>query len=170
MKTERSATAAKQPKMSPSEILRSRSAISPSQSRRYWGTLDDDLRRAMPLPINVTALVHGKSVESERIEFKTGWNAEEVARTLCAFANDFQNWGGGYLVLGVESQEGRPVFPPKGLRPEQADAWQRKLLELGHTLRPAYHPISEVVEIAGKIVLVVWIPAGEMRPYEVPVS
>jgi len=124
----------------------------------------------MPLPINVTALVHGEAVESERIEFKAGWNAEEVARTLCAFAKDFQNWGGGYLVLGVESQEGRPVFPPKGLRPEQADAWQRKLLALGHTLRPAYHPISEVVEIAGKLVLVVWIPAGEMRPYEVPVS
>jgi len=124
----------------------------------------------MPLPINVTALVHGKAVESERIEFKAGWNAEEVARTLCAFANDFQNWGGGYLVLGVESQNGRPVFPPKGLRPEQADAWQRKLLELGHTLRPTYHPISEILEIEGRLVLIVWIPAGEMRPYEVPVS
>jgi len=53
----------------------------------------------MPLPINVTALVHGKAVESERIELKAGWNAEEVARTLCAFANDFQNWRGGDQII-----------------------------------------------------------------------
>jgi hypothetical protein len=28
-------------------------------------------------------------VESERIEFKEGWNPLSVLHTLCAFANDF---------------------------------------------------------------------------------
>lgn len=124
----------------------------------------------MPLPININALLHGHAVESERIEFKEGWNAEEVIQAICAFANDFHNWGGGYLVLGVQTQDGRPILPPYGLQPEQADAWQRKLLELGHKIQPAYHPVSEVATVEGKLVLVVWVPGGEMRPYKAPVS
>lgn len=124
----------------------------------------------MALPINIDALLNGLAVEWERVEFKEGWNAEEVVRALCAFANDFHNWGGGYLVLGVKTEDGRPVLPPAGLQPEQADAWQRKLLELGYYLRPSYHPISEVAAVDGRLVLVVWVPAGEMRPYEAPTA
>lgn len=124
----------------------------------------------MALPINIDALLNGTAVEWERIEFKEGWNPEEIVQALCAFANDFHNWGGGYLVLGVKTQDGRPILPPDGLQPEQADAWQRKLLELGYRLRPTYHPISEVATISGRLVLVVWVPAGEMRPYDAPAS
>nr|WP_199221490.1 hypothetical protein [Desulfonatronum sp. SC1] len=28
--------------------------------------------------------------------------------TICAIANDFNNFGGGYLVVGVEERDGRP--------------------------------------------------------------
>ncbi|MFA5263344.1 MAG: RNA-binding domain-containing protein [Opitutaceae bacterium] len=124
----------------------------------------------MAIPINIESLLHGLAVEWERIEFKEGWNPEEVIQAVCAFANDFHNWGGGYLVLGVKTLDGRPVLPPAGLQPEQADAWQRKLLELGHQLRPPYHPITEVAVIDSRLILVVWVPAGEMRPYKAPVS
>ena len=124
----------------------------------------------MPLPININSLLHGQAVEWERIEFKEGWNPEEVIQAICAFANDFHNWGGGYLVLGVRTQDGKPVLPPYGLQPEQADAWQRKLLELGHKIQPNYHPVSEVATVDGKLVLVVWVPGGEMRPYKAPVT
>jgi len=124
----------------------------------------------MALPININELLHGHAVEWERVEFKEGWNAEEIVQAVCAFANDFHNWGGGYLVLGVKTVDGKPVLPPTGLQPEQVDAWQRKLLELGHKIQPAYHPISEVVQIDGKLILVVWVPGGEMRPYKAPVS
>jgi len=124
----------------------------------------------MPLPINIQELFTGRVVEWERLEFKEGWNPEAVLRTVCAFANDFHNWGGGYLILGVAEKEGRPVLPPKGLEPEQVDAIQKKLLELGHKLRPAYHPICEPVQVQGKLVLVIWAPGGDQRPYKAPVS
>jgi len=32
----------------------------------------------MALPINIKELVHGKVVEWERLEFKAGWNPEEI--------------------------------------------------------------------------------------------
>jgi hypothetical protein len=51
----------------------------------------------MPLPINIDDLLHGRSVEWERLEFKRGWNPLDVLHTACAFANDFHNLGGGYI-------------------------------------------------------------------------
>ena len=75
----------------------------------------------MPLPIDITALLSSSLVESERIELKEGWNPESVLHTLCAFANDFHNLGGGYVVIGVAEENGRPVLPPEGLTPEEGD-------------------------------------------------
>ena len=67
----------------------------------------------MALPINITELIHGSTVESERIEFKEGWNPEIILHTICAFANDVNNWGGGYLVIGIAEENGRALLPPK---------------------------------------------------------
>jgi len=63
----------------------------------------------MALPINIHQLITGKTVEWDRIEFKKGWNPEEILHTLCAFANDVNNWGGGYIVIGIEEKDGIPV-------------------------------------------------------------
>lgn len=58
----------------------------------------------MPLPINVNDLLHGKAVEWERLEFKQGWNPVDTLHTLFAFANDFHNLGGGYVVVGYKKR------------------------------------------------------------------
>ena len=71
----------------------------------------------MALPINITDLVNGQSIEWERLEFKQGWNPEEIVHTMCAFANDINNWGGGYIIVGIEEKDGRPILPPAGLAP-----------------------------------------------------
>jgi ATP-dependent DNA helicase RecG len=55
----------------------------------------------MALPIKIDDLIHAQVVESERIEFKQGWNKESILHSICAFANDFHNWGGGYILLSV---------------------------------------------------------------------
>ena len=36
----------------------------------------------MPLPINIHELIHGSTVEWERIEFKEGWNPEIILHTI----------------------------------------------------------------------------------------
>jgi hypothetical protein len=51
------------------------------------------LEPLVPLPFNVLKLIHGRLVESERLELKSGWNPLSVLQTLCAFANDFHNLG-----------------------------------------------------------------------------
>ena len=60
----------------------------------------------MSLPININEVLQGRPVEWERLEFKRGWNPEAVLHTLCTFANDFYNLGGGYVFLGIADDNG----------------------------------------------------------------
>lgn len=95
------------------------------------------------LPINIDDLLRRRTVESERIEYKEGWNPEVVLHTLCAFANDFHNLGGGYVVIGVAEENGQPKLPPVGLESAQIDAIQKELLNLGHSaIAPHFHPLT----------------------------
>ncbi len=123
------------------------------------------------LPISPDDMLRGKSVEWERLEYKQGWNPEAVLHSICAFANDFHNLGGGYIVIGIAEENGRPVLPPVGLDPESLDAIQKELLNLGHSaIQPMYHPLSTPCEVDGKWILVIWVPGGETRPYKAKVS
>ncbi|HEY5087759.1 MAG TPA: ATP-binding protein, partial [Gemmatimonadaceae bacterium] len=125
----------------------------------------------VPLPINLDALLERRTIEGERVEYKAGWNPERALHTISAFANDFHNLGGGYLVIGVEEENGRPALPPTGIDPDSIDAIQKELLKLGHhAIQPAFHPIAAPYTVGGNTVLVIWAPGGETRPYKAMVS
>lgn len=49
----------------------------------------------MALPVNIDELLHGNTVEWDRIELKKGWNPEKILHSICAFANDINNLDGG---------------------------------------------------------------------------
>ena len=49
----------------------------------------------MGIPTSIKTLLSGRVVEWARIEFKETWDAEASLKTICAFANDSDNWGGG---------------------------------------------------------------------------
>ena len=45
----------------------------------------------MAFQINIEDLLCKRRVESNRIEFKRGWNPSDIYHSICAFANDFEN-------------------------------------------------------------------------------
>ena len=123
------------------------------------------------LPINLADLLRQRTVEGERIEYKAGWNPDPIIRTVCAFANDFENLGGGYVVIGQECDaNGAPVFPPKGLATNQLDKIQQELLAYCNSLQPPYFPVLSVEVVEGRNLLVLWAPGGQNRPYKAPAS
>jgi ATP-dependent DNA helicase RecG len=124
----------------------------------------------MALPINIENLLHHKTIEWDRIELKKGWNPEDVVHSLCAYANDINNWDGGYIIIGVEEESGVAKLPPFGIEPSQLDGLQKKLIELSYKISPAYIPVSQPYLIEGKHIMVIWAPAGDNRPYKAPVS
>lgn len=82
----------------------------------------------MAIPTNIKTLLAGEAVEWARIEFKETWDAETSLKTICAFANDLDNWGGGYIVIGVKENEGKPVYPLKGISSDKIDSYQKSIL------------------------------------------
>lgn len=122
----------------------------------------------MGLPINIEKLLTGETVEWDRIEFKKGWNPKVILHTICAFANDINNWGGGYLFIGIEENRGLPILPPEGLKRDSLDGIQKELLRLCYKISPNYFPIAQPYSIDGKHILVIWCPGGDNRPYKVP--
>ncbi|MCL2148504.1 MAG: putative DNA binding domain-containing protein [Methanomassiliicoccaceae archaeon] len=124
----------------------------------------------MPLPINIKELIEQRIVESARIEYKSSWNPEPIIHTICAFANDIDNWGGGYIVLGVEDDNGAPKLPLKGLSKREIDEINKGLLQKCNTIEPRYIPVVEQTQYNGKEVMVIWAPGGNDRPYRCPID
>lgn len=122
----------------------------------------------MSLPINIEDLINGTTVEWERIEFKSGWNPNEIMHSVTAFANDINNWGGGYIVVGIEEQNGKPILPPLGLDEKLVDKVQKELLNYCYLLKPNYFPIVEPTIFKNKRIIILWVPGGQNRPYQCP--
>ena len=123
----------------------------------------------MAIPTNIHTLLSGSVVEWARIEFKESWKPEASLKTITAFANDLDNWGGGYLVIGVEDDNGRPKFPIKGLPLSEVDTILKDLLNKCKLIEPDYLPIVAPVDYdANTKLIVVWCPGGAVRPYRSP--
>lgn len=122
----------------------------------------------MAIPITIEKLLNDNIVEWARIEFKEGWNPDSTLKTISAFANDMDNWGGGYIVIGAKEQSGKLVRPIIGLEETSIDYIQKDLLKYCNYLKPRYIPQSEPVIFEGKHLLLVWCPGGYDRPYQCP--
>lgn len=123
------------------------------------------------LPLKLDDLLRQRTVEGDRIEYKAGWNPDAIIKTLCAFANDFENLGGGYVVIGQNcNEQGQPIFPPVGLNDNQLDPIQRELLNYCNSIQPPYFPILSVEKYEGRNLIVLWSPGGQNRPYKAPRS
>lgn len=124
----------------------------------------------MAIPTTIHTLLSGNSVEWARIEFKTTWDPEASLKTVTAFANDLDNWGGGYIVLGVREKNGIPVKPYIGVPLDKVDAWQKDIFEKCKLIHPGYTPIIGKDEMDGRTFLIIWCPGGDSRPYSSPKS
>lgn len=122
----------------------------------------------MSLLVNIEDLLSGAIVEGTRMEFKEGWNPTPIMRSICAFANDFENEGSGYIIVGVEEIDGKPIRPVKGFEPNSLEHVEKDLVGYCNQIQPSYFPRLSLEEVDSKHVLVIWVPAGSNRPYKVP--
>ena len=123
------------------------------------------------LPINLDDLLHCRGVESARVEFKSGWDPKttgyQTLKTICAFANDYHNLNGGYVVLGVAEEHGRGM-PPAGLTTAEIAAAGKWIRGHCNRLDPSYQPVVSPEVVAGRHVLVLWAPASDTKPHSAP--
>ena len=122
------------------------------------------------IPLKLNTLLDGRVVEQDRVEYKKGFNPSDVIHTMCAYANDFNNSNGGYIVIGIDEKFGRPLLPPIGIEPDTLDLTQQEIFQCCNMIEPRYIPRSEVVEYQGQNVIYLWCPAGNNGPYKAPVE
>ncbi len=122
----------------------------------------------MALPVNIEDLLNKRKLESNRIEFKKGWNPTDIYRSIGAFANDFDNLGGGYILVGVEEVHGVAKRPVTGIQPESIDGILKQMVGFNNLIDPYYMPRTSVEDVDGRQILVIWVPSGANRPYAVP--
>ncbi|MGD0780640.1 MAG: RNA-binding domain-containing protein [Dehalococcoidales bacterium] len=120
------------------------------------------------LPFNLDDVLHRRTVENARIEFKKSINdltRDHIGATMCAFANDYYNLNGGWIVIGIEAPDGEPVFPPAGIDPSNVEKTQQEIRVLGRKIIPPYHPAVFTTDYEGKNLVIAYAPAGDERPY-----
>ena len=122
------------------------------------------------IPLKLETLLDGRVVEQDRVEYKRGWNPTDTIQTICAYANDFPNMNGGYIVIGIEADNGRPLLPPVGVDEDDLDRIQKELFQYCNLIEPRYLPKLEIVEYKGKKIIYVWCSAGDAGPYSAPVD
>jgi ATP-dependent DNA helicase RecG len=128
------------------------------------------------LLIKIENLVNCRSVEKQRLEFKQSWNngpaKYQIIKTISAFANDYYNDNGGYIVIGVAENKSSEadeqiVLPPCGIKPNDLERIQKEIL--GHCkshISPSYSPILSPEVLEDKHVLVIWAQASDDRPHK----
>jgi len=122
------------------------------------------------IPLKLETLLKGRVVESDRVEYKKGWNPNEIIPTVCAYANDWSNTNGGYIVIGIAEEDGQPVLPPEGLPINTLDKIQQELIQYCRMITPSYIPQIELVEYKGKHLIYLWCSGGDAGPYQAPAN
>lgn len=97
-----------------------------------------------------------------------GWNSERVLHTICAFANDIEECGGGYIILGIREVDSRPD-KVVGLSDTEIGRIEKELFNLCDLMEPRYVPIGSEEEWEGKRIFVIWAPRDRKRPFKCPV-
>ncbi|MCX6224994.1 MAG: ATP-binding protein [Bacteroidia bacterium] len=107
---------------------------------------------SMALHINLEDLLSARTVESDRIEFKEGWNPDATYRSICAFANDFDNTGGGYILIGVAENPvtKTAVRPVIGLTTSEIAGIQKDMIGFNNLVKPYYAPRLFIEDVDGK--------------------
>ena len=122
------------------------------------------------IPIKIETLLEGRKVERNRIEYKEGFNPSEIVHTICGYANDIAGVDGGYLVIGVKTENGLPILPPIGVPDELLDDIQLKIFQYCNKIEPRYIPKIEIVEYQGVNLVYLKCAAGDAGPYQAPVD
>lgn len=122
----------------------------------------------MPIPIKIEKLLNSYITNSTRIELHETFNPDIILKTISAFANDINNQGGGYIIIGIKENNGKISYPFEGLKLEEIDKIKKEILRYCNFLKPKYLPETEIVKCQEKYLILICCPGGYERPYLCP--
>ena len=104
----------------------------------------------MAIPTNIQTILNDSVVESVRVELKEGWNPETILHTICAFANDIDNFYGGYIIIGIDDK-GNVL----GFDVNKYDFLQKEVVRYcKKCLEPSYIPVIDLLDYQNQKIVV----------------
>ncbi|MCP4592574.1 MAG: NACHT domain-containing protein, partial [bacterium] len=84
---------------------------------------------------------------------------------------DYYNVDGGYIVLGIEDDQGTAKLPPAGLERRRIENIQKQIIGQcrGH-IKPECELILSPEVVDGRHLLVIWVPRSRNRPHSLQTS
>jgi len=70
--------------------------------------------------------------------------------------------------VGVDEVDGRAVRPVVGIDINEIEPIEKAMVGFNNLIAPYYQPRVFFEQVDGKTVMVIWVTAGERRPYKVP--
>ncbi len=123
----------------------------------------------MSIPVSIDSLISDHRVEDNRVEYKSGWNPLKVLHSVCAFANDIDNQGGGYIVIGV-SEDPDGVATVHGLSDAECKTISNELNKYCSYIEPHYYPVLSFETFRDCRLAVIMVISPNNRPFRCPVS
>lgn len=71
------------------------------------------------------------------------YNPDSFLKTISAFANDIDNSGSGYIILGIKEEYGKFVEPVKDFQINELDEIRKDILRCCNFLEPEYFPENQ---------------------------
>lgn len=100
--------------------------------------------------------------EDDTTEFKLSIEKEKVGRSICAFANDYNNSDLGYLIIGVNDKT-RLI---EGIEIHNWDETQKLIANICNSISPPVIPQLNRIEIeSGETVLLIKVNRSMIRPH-----
>lgn len=118
----------------------------------------------MAIPIRIGRLIGLGRAGSDLTEFMAEPEPSALLHTICAFANDIRNAGGGYIVLGAEPVPETHDIRISGIAPDSAEALLGMVSGISRLIVPFYDPKAETVMHEGKCLMVLRCRGGRGRP------
>ena len=84
-------------------------------------------------------------------------NTDKFGQAICAFANDYDNTNGGYIVIGVKEENGMPVFPLEGVPKEDLDSIQQEIFQYCNQIVPRYIPRMEIIDYQNSGIFLIYL-------------
>ena len=110
--------------------------------------------------------------ESNRVDWKRGGDPENIVETLAAFANDYEQVGGGSALCGIEEvtdSQGVVTSRITGVSSVEALRLKNRIFELSRkfVMPPIEPQFDSVVLASSQQVLIVWIAAtGDLHTFK----
>ncbi|MGN0903201.1 MAG: helix-turn-helix domain-containing protein, partial [Succinivibrio sp.] len=116
-------------------------------------------------PLDINQLINNSYPNIYDIVCIPVFRKTECLHAICALGNDFENRGGGYILIGVKNNFSEGSFAVTGLKDFVGEDLISEIFELTNFILPKISVIPELITFEDKQILILKVKSTHRGPY-----